>query len=88
MGEFIKTEKTGHVLTITMERPHVMNALHAPACHELSAVLDEFQADPGLWIGIITGAGDRAFVRATIWPRASTIPCRPPDGPEWPSEMT
>ena len=61
MGEFIKTEKSGRVLTITMERPHVMNALHAPACHELSAVLDEFQADPGLWIGIITGAGDRAF---------------------------
>lgn len=61
MGEFIKTNKAGRILTITMRRPDVMNALHAPACRELSEVLDAFQADPDLWIGIITGAGDRAF---------------------------
>jgi enoyl-CoA hydratase/carnithine racemase len=61
MGEFIKTEKAGHLLTITMERPHVLNALHAPACRELSAALDAFQAYADLRIGIITGAGDRAF---------------------------
>lgn len=61
MGEFIKTEKNGHVLTITLQRPQVMNALHAPACRELSGILDEFQADSDLWIGILTGAGDRAF---------------------------
>ncbi|MBR1252324.1 enoyl-CoA hydratase/isomerase family protein [Bradyrhizobium sp. AUGA SZCCT0240] len=61
MGGFIKTEKNGHVLTITMQRPQVMNALHAPACRELSETLDKFQADSDLWIGILTGAGDRAF---------------------------
>src|SRR5882757_4621841 len=61
MGEFIRVEQSGRVLTITLQRPKLMNALHAPACRELSAVLDSFQADPDVWIGIITGEGDRAF---------------------------
>jgi len=60
MGRFIQTEREGHVLLITLDRPEVLNALHAPACHELSAVFDEFAEDEDLWIAIITGAG-KAF---------------------------
>jgi len=61
MPEFCKTERDGHIFTVTMNRPEVMNSLHPPANRELSAAWDEFEADPELWIGIITGAGDRAF---------------------------
>jgi enoyl-CoA hydratase/carnithine racemase len=61
MGEFCETSRDGHVLTVTINRPEVMNALHPPANAELAGVWDEFAADPDLWIGIITGAGDRAF---------------------------
>jgi enoyl-CoA hydratase/carnithine racemase len=61
MGEFCETSRDGHVLTVTINRPEVMNALHPPANAELAGVWDEFAADPELWIGIITGAGDRAF---------------------------
>src|SRR5581483_7404262 len=61
MGEFCETSRDGHVLTVTINRPEVMNALHPPANAELAAVWDSFAADPDLWIGIITGAGDRAF---------------------------
>src|SRR5258706_7371747 len=61
MPEYCKTDRDGHVFTVTMSRPDVMNALHPPASRELSAAWDEFEADPELWIGIITGAGDRAF---------------------------
>jgi enoyl-CoA hydratase/carnithine racemase len=61
MPEFLKVEREGRTLIITLQRPNVMNSLHAPACRELSEVLDDFQADPDLWTGIITGAGDRAF---------------------------
>lgn len=60
MGEFIRTERDGHLLIITLDRPQVLNALHAPACHELSAVWDDFVADDELWIAIVTGEG-RAF---------------------------
>jgi enoyl-CoA hydratase/carnithine racemase len=61
MGEFCDSERDGHVLTVTINRPEVMNALHPAANRELASVWDEFQADPHVWVGIITGAGDRAF---------------------------
>lgn len=60
MSEFIRTERHGHVLTIILDRPEVLNALHAPACRELSGILDDFNGDDDLWIAIITGSG-RAF---------------------------
>lgn len=61
MGHFIKTDRDGAILTITLDRPEVLNSLHAPACHELSAVWDKFVADDSLWAAIITGTGERAF---------------------------
>jgi enoyl-CoA hydratase/carnithine racemase len=59
--EFIRTETRGHVFIVTMNRPEVMNAVHPPATFELAAAWDRFEADDDLWVGIITGAGDRAF---------------------------
>jgi enoyl-CoA hydratase/carnithine racemase len=59
--KFIETERDGHLLIVTINRPEVRNALNAPSCHELSAVWDDFDADPELWIAIVTGAGDAAF---------------------------
>ena len=38
-----------------------MNALHHMANSELASVFDEFDADPDLWVAIITGEGERAF---------------------------
>lgn len=61
MPEFCQTERDGRILTVTIDRPEVMNALHPPANEELAGVFDEFVADPELWVAIITGAGDRAF---------------------------
>lgn len=61
MGEFSTTERDGHILTVTINRPEVMNALHPPANAELAGVWDEFAGDDELWVGIVTGAGDRAF---------------------------
>jgi enoyl-CoA hydratase/carnithine racemase len=59
--EFIRYEKNGRIATITINRPEVMNALHPPANHELSAAWDDFAADPEVWVAILTGAGDKAF---------------------------
>jgi crotonobetainyl-CoA hydratase len=60
MPEFCKAEREGHLLVVTFERPDVLNALHPPANRELAQVIDEFAADPELWVAIVTGAG-RAF---------------------------
>ncbi|MEO8113298.1 MAG: enoyl-CoA hydratase-related protein [Phenylobacterium sp.] len=59
--EFIKVEREGPVTIFTLNRPEVMNALHSPAHFELAEAFDGFAADPEQWVGIVTGAGDRAF---------------------------
>ena len=61
MGEFSYAEREGHVLTVTLNRPERMNALHSPAHFELDKVFNDFESDPDLWVCILTGAGDRAF---------------------------
>lgn len=59
--EFIRVETDGHLLTLTIDRPQVRNALHPPACQEMAKAFDDFEADPDLWVAIVTGAGDAAF---------------------------
>lgn len=61
MGEFSKVEIDGHLMTVTINRPEVYNALHHIANAELAEVFDKFAADPELWVAIVTGAGDKAF---------------------------
>jgi enoyl-CoA hydratase/carnithine racemase len=54
-------ERDGHLTVVTLNRPDVMNALHYEADLELQVVWDDFERDPDQWVGIVTGAGDRAF---------------------------
>lgn len=59
--EFVTTERQGNVLIVTMNRPEVYNAVHAPMHRELDQVWNEFAADSDLWVAILTGAGEKAF---------------------------
>lgn len=59
--EFCTTERDGHVLIVTLNRPERMNAIHPPLGFELDRVFSEFRDDPDLWVAILTGAGDKAF---------------------------
>ena len=59
--QYARYEKKGRIALVTIDRPESMNALHPPATAELNAIWDDFQNDPELWVGILTGAGDRAF---------------------------
>ena len=58
---FCTVADEGRLRIVTINRPEVMNALHSEAHHELEGVWDEFAGDPELWVGIVTGAGERAF---------------------------
>jgi enoyl-CoA hydratase/carnithine racemase len=49
------------VAWVTIDRPQVMNALHPPALAELNSVWADVIADDGVWVAILTGAGERAF---------------------------
>src|SRR5947209_14222958 len=54
-------EKRAHVAVVTLNRPARMNALDSHSHGELIEIFDDFAAEPELWVGIITGAGERAF---------------------------
>ena len=57
MTEYCLVEKDNHVMTVTLNRPDRLNALHPPANAELGEVFDEFADDDDLWVAVITGAG-------------------------------
>ncbi len=59
--EYITTEKQGHILIVTMNRPEVYNAVNADMHQEMSDCWDDFAADQDLWVAVLTGAGDKAF---------------------------
>ncbi len=57
MTEFCLVEKNNHVMTVRINRPDRLNALHPPANAELGEVFDDFAADEDMWVAIITGEG-------------------------------
>ena len=59
--KFSTVTRKGPVTIVTLSRPEVYNALHIDAHFELNKVFDDFSADPGQWVAIVTGAGDKAF---------------------------
>jgi enoyl-CoA hydratase/carnithine racemase len=59
--EFCDVRRTGRILVVTIRRPHVLNALTPAATMELAAIFDDYEADPELWVAILTAEGDRAF---------------------------
>jgi enoyl-CoA hydratase len=66
------------VLTITFNRPQVLNALNSATMSELSAAIDEAERDSDVRCVILTGAGERAFVAGADINELKAIP----DGPE------
>ena len=59
--EYVSLEKKDHIIIVTINRQHYMNALHPPACRELDSIFDQFAEDPDSWVAIITGEGEKAF---------------------------
>lgn len=58
--ETIRTEVTGRVALITLDRPSALNALNEQLMHEVVAALESFDADPSIAAIVITGS-ERAF---------------------------
>jgi enoyl-CoA hydratase/carnithine racemase len=53
--------KEGRIAIFTINRPEAMNAMNMEGIRELLEAMTDFRDDPELWVGIITGAGERAF---------------------------
>jgi len=54
-------ERDGAVVTITLNRPHALNAMTVEMLEAMAGMLDEVELDPGIRVLVLTAAGDRAF---------------------------
>jgi enoyl-CoA hydratase len=62
MFENILLEIDGPVAVLTVNRPDKRNAVNNATVEEIDRALDQVEANPGLRVLILTGAGDKAFV--------------------------
>ncbi|MGD0381602.1 MAG: enoyl-CoA hydratase-related protein [Acidimicrobiales bacterium] len=60
MADTVLYQRTGHVATITYNRPDSLNAVNGDLRRDLNAAFARFRDEEEAWVGIVTGAG-RAF---------------------------
>ena len=53
----VLTERRERVLVITINRPDQRNAVNGAVATGIAAALDDLDADSGLSLGVLTGAG-------------------------------
>jgi enoyl-CoA hydratase/carnithine racemase len=59
--EKVLYQKDGRIALITINRPDRLNAIDPQTSYELQQAFTAFRDDDGLWVAVLTGAGDRAF---------------------------
>ena len=61
MEQFVLATTEGPVAVLTLNRPEILNAWHAPMRTMLLEKLTTAEQDPAVRVIVMTGAGDRAF---------------------------
>jgi enoyl-CoA hydratase/carnithine racemase len=51
----------GRIARVTIDRPSARNAVNGEVTTQLEAIVDETEADPEVWLVVLTGAGTEAF---------------------------
>lgn len=54
-------KKEGKIAIFTIDRPEARNAQNIEVKRRLHDVFTDFRDDPDLWVGIVTGSGEKAF---------------------------
>jgi enoyl-CoA hydratase len=78
-------EQAENVVTITLDRPRVLNALNRALKRELADALTRVKADPTIRAVVITGAGDQAFSAGQDLTEAKDM--SGPEAEEWVREF-
>jgi enoyl-CoA hydratase len=58
----INVTRNEGIATITVDRPKVLNAIRYHTMLEIEAALDDIEADSGIRVVVVTGAGEKAFI--------------------------
>src|SRR3954471_10287745 len=82
MSDGLQIERDGAVLTITLNRPDVHNALDWKTREALVAALEQASADLAVRAVVLTGAGDRAFCTGADLRVPMPAPEKPDGAPE------
>jgi enoyl-CoA hydratase len=70
----VLVEQRDRILIVTINRPKAKNAVNSAVAHGLADAVDRLDGDPGLSVGILTGAGGsfcagmdlKAFARGEV----------------------
>lgn len=62
MFQTILVEREGRVAILTVNRPDKMNALNDQVRNDMLAALAEVEADDGVGVVVLTGAGEKSFI--------------------------
>lgn len=57
----LEYRKEGHIAIFTINRPREFNSINLETWRGLHDAMVDFRDDPDAWVGIITGAGNKAF---------------------------
>lgn len=59
--DIIKFERRGHVAIFTLNRPEAMNAVSFELATRFTQLMDEFERDDNLWVGIVASSHPKVF---------------------------
>lgn len=79
--EAIRLDRVGRIAVVTIDRPHVMNALDSGARAALAEMLEELKLVSDVGAVVLTGAGPRAFTVGQDLREAGALGAGA--GPEW-----
>ena len=54
MSDIVQYETRGRIAVITLNRPEARNAVNGDVANGVEAAIDQLEADPDVWVGIIT----------------------------------
>lgn len=56
--------RSEHIAIVTLNRPEARNAVDPAVAASLEAIVDETEADPDIWVVVITGAGGKGLCQS------------------------
>ena len=74
LPELVRHERDGDIVTLTIDRPEVMNCLSFPTLRRLRTLFFELSGDLSVRAVLITGAGERAFCAGADLKERRTMP--------------
>lgn len=87
MSEELRYERVGAAAVLTIDRPERRNAIDKAAADQFRQGLEDFEADDGARVLVLTGAGGQAFCAGADL-KAMDLEVDHPDGPMGPTRLT